>query len=93
MSLLPRCVLRLSKCARSPGCLICRAKQSQYFPEVKGYRFSGGSAGIYLGAKDLFVSEISGVQLFRQLIWGPGMGCGVCGLRLPPCVCIHWLPC
>ncbi|KAL6745957.1 hypothetical protein V8C86DRAFT_1618625 [Haematococcus lacustris] len=37
-----------------------KAKQQLYFPEVKGYRFSTGGSGVYIAARDLFLSEVSG---------------------------------
>ncbi|CAL8467730.1 g7268 [Coccomyxa elongata] len=35
-------------------------KQRLYFPPVKGYSFAQGSNGIYFGAKDFLLSEVSG---------------------------------
>lgn len=43
---------------------IDRAKRCLLFPAVHGYRFRVGSAGIYLGAKDLYISDFSaGISL------------------------------
>lgn len=36
-----------------------RTKQLLYFPDIDGYRFRAGSGGIFLGSKDLFISELS----------------------------------
>mmetsp|Transcript_20153 Transcript_20153/g.36210 ORF Transcript_20153/g.36210 Transcript_20153/m.36210 type:complete len:1754 (-) Transcript_20153:729-5990(-) len=35
-------------------------KMNLYFPDSKGYRFSSGANGIYVGVRDIHVSEISG---------------------------------
>lgn len=43
---------------------IDRAKRCLLFPTVHGYRFRVGSGGIYLGAKDLYISDFSaGISL------------------------------
>ena len=36
-----------------------RAKQLLNFPAVDGFRFRSGSGGIFLGSKDLFISELA----------------------------------
>ena len=36
-----------------------RAKQLLHFPAVDGYRFRSGSGGIFLGSKDLSISELA----------------------------------
>jgi hypothetical protein len=36
-----------------------RAKQLLHFPAVDGFRFRSGSGGIFLGSKDLFISELA----------------------------------
>lgn len=36
-----------------------RTKQLLYFPDIDGYRFRAGSGGIFLGSKDLFISELA----------------------------------
>ncbi|KAF5831417.1 hypothetical protein DUNSADRAFT_13152 [Dunaliella salina] len=39
---------------------IDKAKQQILFPEAKGYQFSTGDSGVYVGCQDLFLSEVSG---------------------------------
>lgn len=34
-------------------------KQLLHFPAVEGFRFRSGSGGVFLGSKDLFVSEFA----------------------------------
>jgi len=53
-------LLRLQQQLSAAETKVDRAKQKLYFPEAKGYRFAAGSNKVYAGAKDLFVSEISG---------------------------------
>lgn len=36
-----------------------RVKQLLFFPAVEGYRFRAGSGRVFLGSKDLFVSELA----------------------------------
>lgn len=36
-----------------------RVKQLLHFPAVEGFRFRSGSGGVFLGSKDLFVSEFA----------------------------------
>jgi hypothetical protein len=36
-----------------------RTKQLLYFPEIEGFRFRSGSGGIFLGSKDLFISDLA----------------------------------
>eukprot|EP00210_Caulerpa_lentillifera_P005781 g5527.t2 len=46
-----------------------RAKRCLLFPLVHGYRFRVGSGGIYLGAKDLYISDFSaGISLSVETI-------------------------
>ncbi|GLC71375.1 hypothetical protein PLESTF_001108700 [Pleodorina starrii] len=53
-------VARLEEALERTTARLDRVKQQLYFPEAKGYRFSSGSGGIYVAARDLHVSEVSG---------------------------------
>ncbi|KAG2444582.1 hypothetical protein HXX76_001327 [Chlamydomonas incerta] len=53
-------VARLEEALERTTARLDRAKQQLYFPAAKGYRFSSGNGGIYLAARDMHVSEVSG---------------------------------
>jgi hypothetical protein len=66
-----------------------RTKQLLYFPEIEGFRFRSGSGGIFLGSKDLFISDLAlsfHLSCQRQLGHdgrpkvrnGKKLWCGVC---------------
>jgi hypothetical protein len=53
-------VARLEEQLERTTARLDRVKQQLYFPAAKGYRFSSGNGGIYVAARDLHVSEVSG---------------------------------
>eukprot|EP01025_Chloroclados_australasicus_P054394 TRINITY_DN6444_c1_g1_i9.p1 TRINITY_DN6444_c1_g1~~TRINITY_DN6444_c1_g1_i9.p1 ORF type:complete len:1276 (+),score=187.54 TRINITY_DN6444_c1_g1_i9:169-3996(+) len=53
-------VARLQEQLMRTDAKLDRAKQYFHFPNVKGYKFRGGSGGIFIGAKDFNLAEVSG---------------------------------
>jgi hypothetical protein len=52
------CVALQDELASTVG-KVDRVKQLLHFPSVEGFRFRSGSGGVFLGSKDLFVSEFA----------------------------------
>lgn len=66
-----------------------RVKQLLLFPAVEGYRFRAGSGRVFLGSKDLFVSELAASFHFscHRAVGSDGRP-KVCHLPPPLCNCI-----